>query len=101
MPDPAYYNARGRLKVALFFRWEMLLSIVFLLKWLQSFVLAFNDHFHAFKGILFLQKVEVVVEQTDTALAVASGHGFLVVSAAMDTNTRKTWCFQAHEPVAV
>ena len=72
-----------------------------LLKWEQPLFFGLDDDRHALAGIFLLQRDDVLVEQSDAALAGASGHCALVVGAAVDADAAMPGSLEPEEPVAV
>ena len=64
-------------------------------------VLVEDCHFHALAGVARLEVDDVVVAQTDAALAGAPRHARLIVGAAVDAYSAVSRSDQAHKPVAI
>ena len=56
---------------------------------------------HADVGEVLLQRDDVLVEQTDAALAGAASDGVLVIGAAVDADAAVAWRIKPEEPVPV
>ena len=77
------------------------MRLLLLFPGVEALVFSLDDDRHTHIGIVLLERDDVLVTQTDAALASTTRHRTLIVGAAVDADATVAWREQAQEPVPV
>ncbi len=77
------------------------MRLLLLFPGVEALVFSLDDDRHTHIGIVLLERDDVLVTQTDAALASTTRHRTLIVGAAVDADATVAWRKQAQEPVPV